>query len=131
MPSQRKILAQMVIAMAGRAAEVVHFRRQTSSSSTGELDVTTGAASDLEKARRLAREHARLFGGAAMPPTSEESQFLSSEADINHYVERMVSLAQANAIELVEKNLDVFDTITRELLKSETLSEEYLDAFEL
>ena len=71
-PTKRFLLANMIIALGGRAAEVILYNK-TSVTTTryvpdavfpniNELDITTGASNDLKQANQIARQYVSLFG---------------------------------------------------------------------
>ena len=67
-PTKKFLLANMVTALGGRAAEVKLYENNKKKSTDvvfkgiDNLDITTGASNDLKQADRLARQYITLFG---------------------------------------------------------------------
>ena len=71
-PTKRFLLANMMIAMGGRAAEVVLYNNTEASNlmyksselfaDFDNLDVTTGASNDLKQVNSIAMQYVSLFG---------------------------------------------------------------------
>ena len=63
-PTKGYFLAQLIVALGGRAAEMVYFKNNTNDDILKEyndIDITTGASNDLKQANKLAREYFKLF----------------------------------------------------------------------
>ena len=71
-PTKKYLLANMIVAMGGRAAEVIFYNKTSNSlpiynekelfSNIRNLDITTGSSSDLIQTNNLARQYIDLFG---------------------------------------------------------------------
>ena len=73
LPSKRYMLANIIVELGGRGAEIILYRKKTTKQVDeyeddiifdGEidLDVTAGASNDLKQANSLARKYVSLFG---------------------------------------------------------------------
>tara|TARA_X000001036_G_C20687474_1_gene808211 strand:- start:309 stop:2294 length:1986 start_codon:yes stop_codon:yes gene_type:complete len=148
-PTKKFLLANMIIAMGGRAAEVVLYN--TTSVTTNryipdiifpnikQLDITTGASNDLKQANNIARQYISLFGLGRniglYDSTSTEQPFLGrnlatnsdklsdySKKLIDKEIADMVQFAYETAIKIIEKNNDSFHKIAQLLLQNKTVN---------
>ncbi len=132
--SRRKVFADMVGLMGGRAAEELVFD-----------DITSGASNDLERVTRLARTMVTRWGmseslGPLVYGKKEELVFLGREIaeqrdysetiaeQIDAEVRRLVNEAYEQAKSLLQKYRDQLDAVAQRLLEEETLSREEFEA---
>ncbi|MDI3316328.1 MAG: ATP-dependent zinc metalloprotease FtsH [Bacillota bacterium] len=132
--SREEILDRITALLGGRAAEEVVFG-----------DVTTGAADDLEKATKMARQMITEFGmseelGPLTFGNKASSPFLGREltrerdyseqvaAAIDSEVNRIVTTRYETAKELIRQHRDRLDTLAHRLLERETLEGDELQA---
>ncbi|HEU4360913.1 MAG TPA: ATP-dependent zinc metalloprotease FtsH [Mycobacterium sp.] len=125
--TRSEMIAQLVFAMGGRAAEELVFR-----------EPTTGAVSDIEKATQVARAMVTEYGmsaklGAVKYGTDHGDPFLgrtmgtapdySHEVarDIDDEVRKLIEAAHTEAWEILTEYRDVLDSLAGELLEKETL----------
>jgi cell division protease FtsH len=131
--SRSRIKAQIVMALAGRAAEEIVFN-----------EITTGASSDLEHVTKLTRAMVTRYGmseklGPMMFGQKEEMIFLGREIseqrdyseavaqEIDNEVRNLVSWAYDESRRLINENRDKLETVAQKLLEVETLdAEEFL-----
>src|SRR6201997_4742498 len=123
--TRSEMIAQLVFAMGGRAAEELVFR-----------EPTTGAVSDIEQATKVARAMVTEFGmssklGAVKYGTDHGDPFLGrtmgTQADYSHEVARdiddevrkLIEAAHTEAWEILTEYRDVLDTLAGELLEKE------------
>jgi cell division protease FtsH len=128
--SRNKMFADMVGLLGGRAAEELVFN-----------DITSGAANDLERVTRLARNMVMRMGmskelGPMVYGQKEEMIFLGREISeqrdyseaiaqkIDHEVRRLVNEAYNRACDLVSTYRDRLDAVADRLLEVETISRE-------
>jgi cell division protease FtsH len=132
--TRSEMIARLVFAMGGRAAEELVFR-----------EPTTGASSDIDQATKIARAMVTEYGmsaklGAVRYGTEHGDPFLGrtmgTQADFGHEVAReideevrnLIEAAHTEAWEILSDNRDVLDTLARELLEKETLHRVELEA---
>ncbi len=125
--TRSELIAQLVFAMGGRAAEELVFR-----------EPTTGAVSDIEQATKIARSMVTEHGmssklGAVKYGTEHGDPFLGrtmgNQPDYSHEVAReideevrkLIEAAHTEAWEILTEYRDVLDTLAGELLEKETL----------
>jgi cell division protease FtsH len=127
---QRHLIAQIKVALGGRAAEEIVFG-----------DLTTGAESDIQHLTRIARYMVGRWGmspaigpiavlpvdgmGPLFPGVSETSE--STQRLIDEEVRRIVEAAHTEASELLRNHRSNLDTLVAALLEHETLDE--VDAY--
>ena len=119
----------MVMAMGGRAAELVVF---------GPSEITQGASSDLEMVSRIAREMVTRYGFSPIGPLSLEGEgsevflgrdWLRSEPHhsqktsnrIDAEVQRLARHALDQAVSLLEPRRDLMDELVNLLIERETI----------
>jgi cell division protease FtsH len=122
MQTKEELVDQMIVALAGRAAEEVVFGR-----------VTNGAASDLEKVTQIAR--AMVFewgmGESVTSRTMRADNYALSEETKrlrDSEQARLTDEAYAESVRLVTKHRSALDRIAHALLEKETLDKEELEA---
>jgi cell division protease FtsH len=125
--TRSELVARLVMAIGGRAAEELVFR-----------EPTTGAVSDIENATNVARAMVTEHGmssklGAVRYGTEHGDPFLGrtmgNQADYSHEVAReideevrkLIEAAHTEAWEILTEHRDVLDTLAGELLEKETL----------
>ncbi|KAA1248881.1 ATP-dependent metallopeptidase FtsH/Yme1/Tma family protein [Mycobacterium simiae] len=132
--TRSEMIAQLVFAMGGRAAEELVFR-----------EPTTGAVSDIEQATKVARamvteygmssrlgavkygsEHGDPFLGRTMGTQPDYSHEVAREID--EEIRKLIEAAHTEAWEILTEYRDVLDTLAGELLEKETLHRPELEA---
>ena len=132
--TRSEMIARLVFAMGGRAAEELVFR-----------EPTTGAVSDIEQATKIARAMVTEYGmssklGAVRYGTEHGDPFLGrtmgTQADYSHEVaqiiddevRKLIEAAHTEAWEILTEYRDILDTLAGELLEKETLHRVELQA---
>ncbi|WP_061002682.1 ATP-dependent zinc metalloprotease FtsH [Mycolicibacterium mucogenicum] len=127
MQTRSELIARLVMAIGGRAAEELIFR-----------EPTTGAVSDIENATKIARAMVTEFGmsaklGAVRYGTEHGDPFLGrtmgTQADYSHEVaqliddevRKLIDAAHTEAWDVLTQYRDQLDTLAGELLEKETL----------
>jgi len=124
--TKTRLIEQIAMAMGGRAAESLVFS-----------EMTTGAASDLKKATKLARLMVVEFGMSDLGPITfdegERSYYESNptsenmSSKIDEQVKKITDIAYKQAVATIKKFRKKLDVLAEELLKKETLeSEEFV-----
>jgi cell division protease FtsH len=106
--------AQLVVALAGRAAEELHL---------GE-DVTQGAAHDLKAATQLAQRMVTEFGMSVLGPrhvTAAEYQIGPLAASVHGATQQLLDAAMASARALLAKYRGALQRLVAVLLDQETV----------
>ena len=124
------LLADLVVALGGRAAEQVVF---------GSLEITQGASGDLQMVAQLAREMVTRFGFSNLGPMALEGPgaevFLgrdwfnqrpgyaeSTGQAIDAQIRQLAKNALAQAIALLEPRRELMDQLVDVLITEETIS---------
>ena len=132
--SRKKLFANMVSMLGGRAAEEIMFD-----------DITSGASSDIERVTKLARSMVTRLGmseklGPMVYGQKEEMVFLGREIseqrdyseavaqEIDREVQSAVSEAYKTAKEILEKYKDKLIALAERLLEVETISNKEFEA---
>ena len=127
--SKAYLRARLVVAMGGRAAELVVF---------GPAEVTQGAAGDLELVARIAREMVTRYGFSELGPVALESDgaqvFLGRDwlRSDPHYsqetgnridlqVQQLARQALNQAVGMLNQRLDLIDELVGLLIERETI----------
>jgi len=130
-----QLLDRITMTLGGRVAEEIIY---------GPESVTTGASNDLEKVSSLARKMVTAYGmsdkmGNLTYGKSEEHVFMGRDfghsrdfseeiaADIDKEVKKIVDERYEIAKDLLSKNRDMLEYISRALLDKETLDEKDFD----
>ena len=125
-------LANLVVALGGRAAEQVVF---------GPLEVTQGASGDLQMVAQLSREMVTRFGFSSLGPMALEGAgsevFLGRDwfsqrpgyaettgQAIDAQIRTLAKNALAHAVTLLEARRELMDQLVEALIEEETLSGE-------
>lgn len=132
--SRKKILADMISLLGGRAAEEIVFS-----------DITSGASNDLERVTKLAREMVTRLGmsselGPMVYGQKDEMVFLGKEfteqrdysesvaEKIDIEVKQLVVDAYERAKDILLKHREVLDVLAEKLLEQETVDAKELEA---
>ncbi len=125
--TKSRILQQITAMLGGRAAEEVIFE-----------DITSGAASDIESATRLARAMVVDFGMSSLGPvnwgvqagyddfgnvnwTEPASISPAMQEKVDAEVMKIIETCHQEAMEIVRKNVKLIDDVSVALLDKETL----------
>jgi len=156
-PTKKFLLANIIVALGGRAAEVVLYNSNSIPSSNNyansmifknfkDLDITTGASADLRNANSIARSYISQFGLGDMiglhDVSSGNKPFLGrdmamggdkmseeSKKNIDIEVNKLVNFGYEQACEIILKNNRAFDLIANELLEKRTITEKDLGKY--
>ena len=129
--SKAYLQARLVVAMGGRAAEMVIF---------GAAEVTQGASSDLQMVSQIAREMVTRYGFSALGPVALEQQgnevFLGRDwtrpehgysnntaKQIDAMVQQIARESLNQAIELLTPRRNLMDALVEALIELETLDQ--------
>ncbi|MEN6411002.1 MAG: ATP-dependent zinc metalloprotease FtsH [Anaerolineaceae bacterium] len=132
--ARKKILADMIGLLGGRAAEAIVFD-----------DITSGASNDIERVTQLARTMVTRMGmsekmGPMVYGQKEEMIFLGREISeqrdyseavaeqIDQEVRQLVTNAYKQALDILTKYRDKLDAVAQKLLVEETISRDEFEA---
>ncbi|WP_341898853.1 ATP-dependent zinc metalloprotease FtsH [Synechococcus sp. UW140] len=129
--SKAYLRARLVVAMGGRAAEIVVF---------GDAEVTQGASGDLQMVSQIAREMVTRYGFSMLGPMALEQEggevFLGRDwtrpehsysnntaTQIDAVVQQIARDALKQAIDLLTSRRPLMDALVEALIEQETLDE--------
>ena len=154
-PTKKFMLANLITALGGRAAEVILYNNPSSVEQVlsyeneflfpeiRDLDITTGASNDLKQANNIARRYVSLFGlsdnvglydgedssmpflGRDLASNNKISEYTKTQID--QEVEKLVQFAFETAVKIIERNKDQFEVIGNLLLEKKTIDKIELD----
>ena len=155
-PTKKYMLANMIIALGGRAAEVSYYKNKLTLQENydenrlfhdiSDLEVTTGASNDLKQANSIARKYISLFGlgqQIGLYDSNDQSQpFLGKELasggskisdytrqEIDKEIKDLVDFCYKASLNIIEKNKNIFHIMTQELLNKKTLNSEEIEKY--
>ena len=132
-PTKKFMLANIIVALGGRAAEVMLYKQDTYEDinysdnilfpKVNDLQITTGASNDLKQAHSIARRYVSLFGlgkhigvyDSRMEETSHMSEY--TKETIDKEVKEMVKYAYVRALDILKCNEDAFHNLGKILLE--------------
>lgn len=158
-PTKKFLLANMIIALGGRAAEVALYKDtpvektrylpDTLFKDFTNLEVTTGASNDLKQANSIARQYISLFGlgkkvglydsmgGNSQPflgrniASNEDKLSDYSKELIDREISDLVEFAYNSCIKIIEQNKEQFNNIAELLLEQKTIGASELRAIDV
>ena len=147
--TKRFVLANLIIAMGGRAAEVYLYRSKMKRGNAidsyifnnfKDLDITTGAINDLKQANELAKNYITEYGFGdnlcyRKEDTNVDTPFLARDmnnnkgsmsdlkkCDIDTQTDYLVDFAYKKAFELISMNSQLFEKLASQLRDERTLT---------
>ena len=151
-PTKKYLLANLIVTMGGRAAEIILFDKIQSNyektnyteskvfESIKDLEITSGASGDLKQADNLARKYIELFGyddGDFFPKTVQNpnNPYLSlsenTKSEIDENVGELINFALTKAVKIIENNLDTFNKLATDLILKKSVDLKYLNTLEV
>jgi len=126
--TKKELEQRIIVCLGGRAAETIVIK-----------DITTGAASDIEKATSLARNMVVKFGmsevvGPIQLGNDNQEVFIGRDfahqrnygeqvaSMIDNEIKRLVEDAYSEALRILTENLEVLHKISEELMRKEKLT---------
>jgi cell division protease FtsH len=121
--SKGELLAQILILMAGRAAEEVVFK---------ENKITTGASNDIEVLNNIARKLVTQYGmnstiGLVYTDMNEKFQKQRTEDEISKLLHVSYELTK----HIITQNRTLLDKLKNDVMKQKTLEKEYFQNLKL
>jgi len=133
-PNKKYLLAQMILAMGGKAAEEILYRNKKSQSEDNilqknnkDLFVTSGAVSDLQQVNQLAETYITKVGFGNNLNGYSSDQYLTSEytkKQIDMEKQQLISYSYNKAVEILENNFENLKYIAEYLVANQTMTSE-------
>ncbi len=152
-PTKKFMLANLVIALGGRAAEVVLYENNKKKSTDvvfkgiDNLDITTGASNDLKQADNIARKYISLFGlteTGGSTSISNTQPFLGrqlgmggdqtseySKSNIDKKVSELIKSSYGIALNLIRSNPNDFNELAKKILDKKTIDKSDFEDIDL
>lgn len=156
-PTKKYMLAELIVAMGGRAAEIVlynvikqdeffyvksNYSDDKLFHGMNDLDVSTGASSDLKRADRIARNFIEIFGYSSkegygsdsfiqIPDNQRSSISDEIKYEIDDYVIKLVNYGLDRAIDIIEHNQGSFNKLANDLIDKKSVDIKYLDTLDV
>tara|TARA_B100000900_G_scaffold166850_3_gene141654 strand:+ start:127 stop:2148 length:2022 start_codon:yes stop_codon:yes gene_type:complete len=150
-PTKKFLLANLIVTMGGRAAEIILFSQilpyvsnnytlnydsNKLFDSMKNLDITAGASSDLKQADRLARQYIQLFGIESNkdftkiiqnPDNPYVTLSEDTKSQIDDYVNGLTIFALQKALKIIEENINDFKKLANDLIIKKSVDLNYLN----
>ena len=145
--TKKFMLANLIIALGGRAAEVYLYRKERKENKLDDLvfehfhdlDITTGASNDLMQANKIARAYVTQYGFgdniALYEDMNSDTPFVgrvvgsggsrmseNNKNDIDRQVSELVNFAYQKAFQLITENKNAFIEIVKTLQIERTIN---------
>jgi cell division protease FtsH len=149
-PTKKFMLANLIVALGGRAAEKVLYENNTDKKdmnylnellfpNVNDLEITTGASNDLKQAENIARRYVSLFGlgsniGLYDNSAPNDTPFLGrdlgtntdrlsdyTKESIDREVQNLITFSYEKAIDIINKNKGSFHKMAELLLEKNTI----------
>jgi ATP-dependent metalloprotease len=122
--TRKQLLARLDVTMGGRVAEELVF---------GDENVTSGAASDIEQATRIAKAMVTQYGMSnklgLVSYRNEDTNDISpdSRSQIEHEIRHLIEAARERALLLIKSHNDELQRLAHALLEYETLTRDEIE----
>ena len=128
-------LAQLIVALGGRAAEIVYFSNKSNNLNSSnyklfsnfskyneyyeydDIDITTGASADIRQANNIAKKYLELFENYIVL----ESIGDSTRNQIDNRVSALIKKSITCGVSIIENDFNTFEMLTNKLLKENTI----------
>ena len=128
-------LAQIIVALGGRAAEIVYFKNYKDYKFNNsinksnyviafntfldysDIDITTGASEDIRQANKIAKKYLELFENYIVPESIGDLTKNQNDNKVSQLIKKLLN----SAISIIENNYDSFDSLVNKLLKENTI----------
>ena len=142
-PTKRYMLANIIISLGGRAAEIILHKEKNNKlykydesvifKDHFDLDITTGASNDLKQANRLARGFVTKYGlGENIGIYDNDDHYNNKLSDyskerIDKEIEKLIDNALKMALKIIEGNRNSLDKLSELLIDFTTVNENQLE----
>lgn len=141
-PTKRYMLANIIVCLGGRAAEMFLYKTQQKDQTVDELvfsdiddlNITIGASNDLKQAHSLARNYITTYGlgeNVGLYDSDDSRQFHTKMSDhtkkrIDKEIESIIDKSLESMLRILEVNKDQLDSISDLLINYKTIDETML-----
>lgn len=120
-------LAQIIVALGGRAAEIVYFKNYKDSkfnnnnkdtfSDYNDIDITTGASADIRQANNIVKKYLELFENYIVPESISDS----TQNIIDTRISQLIKECLDKAVNIIETNKEHFNKLSNRLMLENTI----------
>lgn len=129
-------LAQIIVALGGRAAEIVYFKNYKDSkfndnrtsksnyitasntfSDYSDIDITTGASADIRQANNIVKKYLELFENYIVPESISDS----TQNVIDTRISELIKECLDKAVQIIETNKEHFNKLSNRLMLENTI----------
>jgi cell division protease FtsH len=129
-------LAQIIVALGGRAAEIVYFKNYKDSkfndnrtsksnyitasntfSDYSDIDITTGASADIRQANNIVKKYLELFENYIVPESISDS----TQNIIDTRISELIKECLDKAVQIIETNKEHFNKLSNRLMLENTI----------
>ena len=127
LPTKKYILARMIVALGGRAAEIVmneggDERTDEYFEDFDDLDISTGAYQDIQEVKKLATDYVKNFGfGDAIYPVNDGWESDTTKDDIDSYIVNLIDFALYTAKDILKNQIEYIYELTEILLEEKEI----------
>lgn len=130
-PTKGFFLAQIIVALGGRAAEIVYFREKNINNNSlnspnyllkefneyYDIDVTTGASGDIRQANNLVKKYLELFENYIVPESISDS----TQNIIDTRISELITECLDKAVNIILEQKEHFYRFGKKLLEENTI----------
>ena len=127
MPTKKYLLSRMIVALGGRAAEIIMNEGYNLTTNEyfedfTDLDISTGAYQDIKEVKRLASEYVKEYGfGDAIYPISDGFESDNTREDVDTYIVNIIDFALHTAKEILRNQRQYIYELTEILLEEKEI----------
>ena len=141
-PTKRYMLANIIVCLGGRAAEMFLYKTQTKDQNVDhlvfpdidDLNVTTGASNDLKQAHELARNYITSYGlgeKVGLYDSDDQRRFQTKMSDytkkrIDKEIESIIDQSLSSMLRILHANKSQLESISELLINYKTIDETML-----
>jgi cell division protease FtsH len=132
-PTKGFFLAQIIVALGGRAAEIVYFREKNVNSNNNilhstsyllkefneynDIDITSGASGDIIQANNLVKKYLELFENYIVPESISDS----TQNTIDIRISELIKECLDKAVNIIMEQKEEFYIFGKKLLEENTI----------
>jgi cell division protease FtsH len=116
-------LAQLIVSLGGRAGEIVYFKNNSKTNyemfnNFEDIDITTGASSDIKQANKIAQIYIELFENYIVSDNSPSSMKKFNDYRISELIKDSLDMS----VNIIENDIEYFYFFVEKLLKEKTIN---------
>ena len=123
-PTKGFYLAQIIVSLGGRAAEIVYFKNNENRNTKYEqfnnyddIDITTGASADIRQANNLVKKYLELFENYIVPESISDY----TKNTIDSRISQLINECIDKAVKIIENDYSKFHSFSNQLIFNNTM----------